>query len=285
MGATKSDPRSISLSKNLYHLLLAVYPTAFRQEYGSLMVQVFTDRAREMVRRNGAQGLLSWWVRTLFDMLATAIEQHSQKGVDMSKEKFIKLSGWSMALGSLLIGLGLLASSRPEYLEYDIYSQPVDRYLNVLDLPLFIIGMLLVCLGLAGMIVRYGQAAGGAGRAFLVLAILSGMVSSAGGLGLGIVDSDPWWSMFFLGATAVFLCLALFGVVCLQRPVLQRWKALPLVTMIGLPLSVVLAMGMTPELPGAVFTVMMVVSLVGLAGLGYLLQDGRREAVAAAQPA
>jgi hypothetical protein len=53
--------------------------------------------------------------------------------------------------------------------------------------------------------------AGSFGRFSLGLGALSGVVSAVGAIGLGIYDSKPWWSMFFLGMVFQFLGLALFG--------------------------------------------------------------------------
>jgi hypothetical protein len=49
-------------------------------------------------------------------------------------------------------------------------------------------------------------------------------------IGLVIFDSEPWWTMFFLGFTFIFLGLALFGVICLRKRLLSKWNAVPFLT-------------------------------------------------------
>jgi len=278
MDALRSDPRSVSISTKLYQALLGVYPTGFRQEYGSQMAQVFTDRARDQHQKLGASGLLAWWGRTMFDTLQTAVEQHSQRGVDMSKQSFIKISGWSMALGSLVLFMGLLASLRPEYITYNMSSYAVDRYLNVLDTPLIIIGILMISLGLLGYLSRFSQVVGGAGRAFLVLGALCGVLSSAGAVGLAIVDHEPWWSVFIIGYTAQSLFVALFGAICLKRGLLDRWSSLPLLAGMWIPVWVIVSSGI--EIVGGGWTtvyetltfIVFIINSASMALAGYTLQ-------------
>ena len=115
MEETANEPRSLILSARIYHALLVVYPSEFRQAYGSPMLQVFRDCCRRALGDAGPAGLLALWARTLLDTVQTAFEEHAQRGVDMSKEKFVKLSGWALVLGGPVVALGGLAATRPEY--------------------------------------------------------------------------------------------------------------------------------------------------------------------------
>jgi len=63
-------------SHRLYTLLLAAYPSTFRQEYGALMAQVFRDRCREVARQRSGVGLLSLWQETLLDLVRTVTTEH-----------------------------------------------------------------------------------------------------------------------------------------------------------------------------------------------------------------
>jgi hypothetical protein len=63
-------------SHRLYALLLAAYPSTFRQEYGALMAQVFRDRCREVARQPRGVGLLRLWKETLLDLAKTATTEH-----------------------------------------------------------------------------------------------------------------------------------------------------------------------------------------------------------------
>ena len=269
MDKNPNAPRSLILSTRLYKALLVIYPSGFRQEYGWQMLQVFGDCCRRTLRQAGMAGLLLLWSRTLLDTVQTAFEEHTQRGVDMSKEKFVKLSGWALVLGGPVIALGGLAASRPEY---NASSLPIDRYINAVDLPLLVMGLLLLSVGFIGLLVHYGKASGAFGRFSLGLAIVSGVISATGCIGLGFNNSSEiWWYMFFLGLTSLFLCTTLFGVVCLQRKVLPRWNGLPLVGFIWLPL-------LYGVVPGWASIPLWLLCVVGLVALGYLLQSDSQPA-------
>lgn len=62
---------AVSLSSRLYRLLLAVYPTEFRQQYGREMQQVFRDLCCAEWGRRGLSGLVQLWLRTLVDLVRT----------------------------------------------------------------------------------------------------------------------------------------------------------------------------------------------------------------------
>ncbi len=47
MNTPATDPQAVKLSASFYNLLLASYPTRFRQEYGPHMLQVFRDCCRK----------------------------------------------------------------------------------------------------------------------------------------------------------------------------------------------------------------------------------------------
>jgi len=67
----------IGASDSLYRLLLAAYPRQFRQEYSQQMAQVFQECCHEAYRRRGVAGLARLWVRTLSDLVSSAIHEHT----------------------------------------------------------------------------------------------------------------------------------------------------------------------------------------------------------------
>ena len=285
MEKNANAPWSLILSTRLYQALLVVYPSEFRQAYGGPMLQVFRDSCQRVLRETGANGLLSLWARTMLDTLQTAIEEQLQRGVDMSKEKFFKFSGWALMLGGIAATLGWLASTRPAYDRFNYYSLPVDQVANAVVFPLIILGLLLLSMGFFGLLLRYGQESGSFGRFSLGLGALSGVISAVGVTGLGIFGNEPWWWIFFFSTIVQFLGLTLFGIVNLQRRALQRWIGLPILAGVWLPLSVLVSIIF--ELPrseggwewaGLVFPVLWLLSLLGLAGLGYLLQSDAQPA-------
>ncbi len=291
MDNSTNAPRSLILSTRLYKTLLAVYPSEFRQAYGGPMLQVFRDCSQHALRESGRAGLLALWSRTMLDTVQTALEEHVQRGVDMSKEKFIKLSGWALMLGGLAVMLGWLAGTRPEYNHYNARSLPIDQYANAVEFPLIVMGMLLLSIGMIGLYLRYGQGAGGFGRYSLGLGALSGAVCAVGAIGLGINDNEPWWSIFFFGMLFQYLGLTLFGIANIRQRALPRWNGLPILAGIWIPLLVLVGLiieqgsGQWVEWSEAVFMTLWLLSLAGLAGLGYLLQSDPQPADRAAAAA
>jgi hypothetical protein len=61
----------MSLSKQLYQLLLLAYPREFRLDYGSEMTQVFCDCYRDSNSR-GVPTVLEFWPRVILDVIRTA---------------------------------------------------------------------------------------------------------------------------------------------------------------------------------------------------------------------
>jgi serine/threonine protein kinase len=77
-----SQPRT--LHERIYRILLGLYPAAFREEYGPLMVQLFRDMCRD-ARRSGTGGLVRLWLHTLFDLIRSALREHlAKRGGTMS---------------------------------------------------------------------------------------------------------------------------------------------------------------------------------------------------------
>jgi hypothetical protein len=276
MDVMRIDPNWVGVSIRLYRLLLLVYPSAFRREYGAPMLQVFGDRAWAHYRRSGISGLLGWWGWTMLDTVQAAIEEHTQRGVDMSKNKFEKLSGWALMLGGPAIFLGWLASGRPEYQPYNYYSQEIDRLANALDMPLIILGILLLVVGYAGLLTRYGTASGLLGRFGLGLGILSGLVSAVGAASNLFFEAEFQWQLFIWGMFFQFTGLVIFGLACLRRRVLPRWHGLPLLAGMWMPLLLLASMiyeaitGNWLDLTAVDFGFWLV-SLTCLAGVGYVL--------------
>lgn len=195
----------------------------------------------------------------------------------MTREKFIKLSGWALIIGSVAIFVGWMAETRPEYNQFNAASLPIDRYANLAAVPLIVMGVLLVSLGMLGLLARYGVQAGAFGRFCLGLGALSGLVSVVGMVGMSISESEPWWSMFFFGWMVQYLMLALFGVVCMRQRLLPRWNSLPLLAGIWLPAYMLVSgiyesmTGVWMEPPEFVFPLLFTIGVVGFTGLGYLL--------------
>jgi hypothetical protein len=191
-------------------------------------------------------------------------------------------------LGGVGLFSGMLANARPEYYPNNAASLWIDRYANVIDTPLYALGLVLLSVGQVGLLLRYGKRSGGLGQIGLVLGALSGLVAAAGAVGLSLNDSEPWWSFFFLGLVTQFLGLALFGLANTRQRSLPRWNLLPVITGLGLPALAISSLivervnGRFVETPAVIVLLVMVLTVAGLFGLGYLLQT---DSQAAPQPA
>jgi hypothetical protein len=79
----------ISKSERIYGVLLKLYPTRYRQEFGEEMKYVFSESLKDAYRENGGQGIISLWVRTTIDAGKSIVAQHveKQKGGDFMNSK------------------------------------------------------------------------------------------------------------------------------------------------------------------------------------------------------
>lgn len=103
-----------SVSERVYRLLLLAYPSDFRREYGSCMVQLFRDCCRDNTR-DSRSGLSRLWLRTLLDLVQTAPKEHWE---NLRKENSVMkhLRNDALALfgciGIIVIALALLTYGR-----------------------------------------------------------------------------------------------------------------------------------------------------------------------------
>lgn len=276
MESKKEKPydhsHSFTVSISVYHVLLVLYPPEFRKAYGDSMKQLFRDCCRRALKEAGAAGLLSLWCWTLYDVIKSAIEENIQRGVSMTKHTFYQLSGWAMIVGPIIFMVGAWANNRPPYEAYNFASLPIDRYAGPAAIPLLVMGMLMMCFGIIGLMLRYVRKMNLAGI-LLGMGILAGLASSVGIVGVGINDSSPWWEIFILGMAVQYLALALFGFISLRYKLLPRWNGLPILGL-WLPILMLLSMGLFSwEMNYPVVNWMWLLSVVMFAGLGHLLKS------------
>ncbi|MBN2001918.1 MAG: hypothetical protein JXA21_01070 [Anaerolineae bacterium] len=105
MDAPMREP----IATRLYTGLLRLYPRAHRQEYGPLMAQLFRDQCREIYARRRPWGMLWLWLRTLWDLCVTVVQEHLHlaAGLGMANQPVTPLP-WRQVLLALLPGLGVL---------------------------------------------------------------------------------------------------------------------------------------------------------------------------------
>ena len=263
-----NDPKLVSASIWVYRGLMYAFPRGFRQEYGDAMVQLF----RDMCLRGGKTSLAAVWGQTLLDYAVTLVSEHVNRGVEMTRSKWIQLSGWGMASSGFLFLLGMMAANRPTYSQYNAASWPIDPFFNSYGTVILAISLLLLAAGMAGLLARFGNQAGVLGKIGLVVGTVSGLASAVGAVGLGIVDSEPWWSLFFVGFMTVNLGLTLFGISCLRRRLFSRWNGLPLAIGTLLLLFIVASMGFIPwQASNSLINAVIIFFALGMALVGFRL--------------
>jgi hypothetical protein len=266
-----NDPWPVSVSVRVYRRLVRAYPSKFRAVFGDEMVQVF----RDLCLRGGKAGLSGVWVRALLDYAVSLVSEYVERGVAMTKSKWIQLSGWGLAVSGFLMMAGFAASTRPAYHPSNAAAWAVDPILNAVDLALILAAMLLMSAGMGGLLARFQDRAGTLGRAGLVFGAAAALVSAAGAAGLELIsDSNPWWGLFMGGFLGVNLGLLLFGVACLRRRLFARWNGLPFAVGAVFLVFILISSGLADvEWPGVATVTALLAFALGLGLLGYRLQS------------
>jgi hypothetical protein len=182
----RGHDRAVGISQRVYRALLRAYPRQLRAAYGDEMVRCFRDLCREALADGGGVGLAALWVRTLPEVLATALTERSTM---VTRHAYRAAVGVALAaaclLGWMSLGVGVIgADGDPANLLYG--------------------GVLAV--GILGAILAHFRAQGMA-RALVAMALGQALVAAiALLLGLGAPWSPPTEIVMLNG---VFV--ALFG--------------------------------------------------------------------------
>lgn len=280
MNSTSQDPSPVSFSLTLYATLLKTYPTGFRHEYGPHMAQVFRDSCLRTYRQFGSPGMLSLWTLTLLDYFKTVVEEHMQKGIHMSKSKFIRLSGWALILGALTFVVAGLINLRdvPAYNPNNFLSKPIDLYFEYTSMILIPTSIFLFMVGIVGLYLRYGDESNGLGKGALIMGIIAGVTSFGASILLVTTETELVWTVFMAGFLLYFLGLVFFGIGTIRETPLPRWKALPILAGIWFPLLIIVTNRMDWEATQYLDLGVFLLTSIGLAGLGYLLQSDSQPA-------
>lgn len=97
--ADAAPSRLLSAADKVYDALLILYPKAYRRTYRPLMAQLFRDLCRDAQRQDGTLGLAWLWLRTFFDLLATAVREHLEAG-GTAMEDILRTQGLVPALAT-----------------------------------------------------------------------------------------------------------------------------------------------------------------------------------------
>jgi hypothetical protein len=284
MKYKSNDPSPVSLSISLYSMLLATYPSGFRHEYGPHMAQVFRDYCLRSYRLDGLPGMLNLWTLTLLDYFKSVVEEHLQKGIHMSKQKFIRLSGWSFVLGAITFMVAWLISIRdvPEYNPNNFRSKPIDLYFEYATAILLPATFLLLLVGMIGLYLRYRNNTNGFGKFGLIMGAIGGVLTFVAAIPLVISEAEWSWTAWMVGSFLYFLGLVFFGISAVRGNLLPRWNALPILTGIWFPILFIVTSQMDWESTEFIALGVFLVTAIGLAALGLTLKSDTHEEVALA---
>ncbi len=98
----------ISIAEKIFCMLLNVYPTTHRLEYGALLTQIFRDLCHDTYRQAGYMGLVRLWNFVLRDTVRSAAVEHIdalREGGQMMTRRQHRII---LTLASLPLVLGLL---------------------------------------------------------------------------------------------------------------------------------------------------------------------------------
>lgn len=244
------------------------------------MAQVFRDRCLNTYRQSGPPGVFALWALTLSDWFKTVLEEQLNRGTEMTRIKFIRLSGWGLILAAVALLLTFLPES-DEILDglYQIFGAPTvstqhnlvhSLAAGVRSLP-FPIAILLITLGLVGLRAHYGERSGTAGKMALGAGILCGAASFVSSIWMARPITNILMAFMFAG-------LFVFGLAALRVKPMRRGNGLPALAGLWWPLLVILAcvfpqfmQRLGPVVPlWFSFTIFSAMSL-SLALLGYML--------------
>lgn len=272
----------LSFSDNLYRRFLRAYPAEYRQGFSEDMAQVFRDLCREIYEREGLAGFLELWLTTLFDLLKTAIEERSKEVIQMTKEKFVRLSGWALMLAGATFMLGFAIGGQETS-----YSDPLggsDGFYEYSQLILVPLAMASFAVGMLGMRSRYGAQVGRFGSISLIIGAIGGGIGFVAAIGLFLLlQGDGWWLTWMFGLLLVLVGLLLFGIAAARKRPLPRWNALPLIT--GSLLLLLPIMGLitgSDDLSGPILTTIFALIAAGFVALGFVVQGDSVEEMRAA---
>jgi len=296
MNIVKSDPRVVYFSTLMYRFLLITYPKDFRQEYSCSMAQVFRDCCLRAFHTRGLLGMLSLWSLTLTDYIESAFEEFTRKAAHLNLSRFVRLSGWALILGTAMFLTGVLVGRLRSWHgsafdPFNLYSRPIDQFVEVLSYILIPSAILLLTIGVMGLYLLYGTKAGLLGKMGLEAGMVGGGLALATCLGGGnfgltqflIINTIGGFLLFDLDMLAMFLLFGgifTFSIAAIRHQLRSSWNFIPLIAGALIPLRILL--GYLQEVTTEGFarwsldmqmanTPILIITSLGLMALGYLI--------------
>ncbi|MEJ2735189.1 MAG: hypothetical protein P8189_16765 [Anaerolineae bacterium] len=196
----------------------------------------------------------------------------------MRNSGIVRLTGGALILGVLAFAFGLVVQSLAPAVRLRVSGLEEAGWVSIF-VSVFLIGI-----GLLGARARYGERAGTAGSALLLVGAIGGFAASTGGIeALYRLITPDWWVIAWVGMFVMFACTMGFGVVAMRRRPLPRLNWLPILSgAFSIALLIGAATGGDFASLDALFAAAALVSALVLLPLGYMLQAGMRREPAAA---
>lgn len=184
----------IHTSERLYAFLLQFYPRNYRQEFGREMQYVFSESLKDAYRKNGEQGIIALWTRTIIDAGKSLFTEHLENrkgGESMKKNNDLimqnKIFGWIAAGTAVILTLPYLGMQLHVMKPYS--DNPADHGLDWSVVDFVIMGLLLF--GTASIFVLIARATPRKYRIYVGLAVIAAFLLLWVHLAVGIVNTWP----------------------------------------------------------------------------------------------
>lgn len=99
-GGLEARP-ALGAGERIYAGLLHAYPREFRRRYEQEMVVLFGDQLRDARAAGGSGGIASAWIRTLLDLVSSAVGEHLRRDRDVAQS----LTTYQPTISMRLLGL------------------------------------------------------------------------------------------------------------------------------------------------------------------------------------
>lgn len=217
-----SPAKLLTLSNRVYCLLLYLYPTPFRREFGRDMAQVFRDDTQQTLQECGLIGFLSLWLTIVIDLNKTAIAEHLWEVLHKPQYKYVRWSGVAATIGGVVWLM-------PWFLPWTGWLGEISETDQLwMSLP----GLILVAVGLAGLHLRLRasgsrMSAPAFGLALIGLILVISPVVVA--LVIGPAGTGGPFLLVIAGVICLVLGLVIMGAITLSRQALGALSFVPLV--------------------------------------------------------
>jgi len=218
---TTATPTMLTTSERVYQLLLWLYPSDYRREYGADMMQLFRDLRRDALRERGAAGLIDLWMHVIIDFAVSILAEYRRHGASLSGTPFARSSGSLLMLVGCLFALGSISQLQPGS-HYNFYG------LYLLSFMAFLAALLLMPVGLLSFYALIAPHEGAAAKLFLRLATVgvpAGLLAAVG-IGALVQLEDAAWYAALIGVLAHLSGMFLFGIATNELRSRTGWRLL-----------------------------------------------------------